>query len=80
MYNAVAILKKTPQGFVLGGESDVKIGERAFLMTASGHILHTSPVMSWRNYNGNEFHITTRSGSVYYIAVTNQYLNFAYCE
>ena len=64
----VALVKETPVGFVLGSEDDVIIGKRAYLLCENGDIIKTSPVISWRNYNGREFHINTKSGSTYYIA------------
>lgn len=74
--DAVAIV--IPMGknqYMLGNDSNIRIGHRITLLLPSGEIIATSKVQEWRDY-GNCLTITTRN-HIYYVrrnyrAYTNQ--------
>ena len=66
---AAALLVRLQDGtYRLGDETDIKLGERCYLLLQNGGIVHTSPIREWRKYGG--FYITTNH-TQYYICCDN---------
>lgn len=66
--SATAVLVKDMNGYRLGDEHDITIGQPIHLLLPNGAIVCTSKVTEWRKYGG--FIIRTLN-SIYVVATTN---------
>lgn len=65
--SATAVLVKDMNGYRLGDEHDITIGQPIHLLLPNGQIVRTSKVTEWNKYGG--FSIKT-CNSIYLIATT----------